>query len=73
MNMEIIIDFDAIGDSSKKDWLLHTLKLMGIGFYSAERAQTLDEYNKDLEEGEDEIEKGNSITNDQLKKDISSW
>jgi hypothetical protein len=71
--MDLIIDFDGIKDASKKDWLLRTLKLMGINFQTAEKAQTLDEYNKDLEEGEAEIEKGNFVTNEQLKKEIRSW
>ena len=71
--MELIIDFDAITDSSKRDWLLDTMKIMGIGFHTAEKPQTLAEYNKDLEEGEAEIEKGNFITNEQLKKEIKSW
>lgn len=71
--MDLIIDFDAINDSSKKDWLLRTLKLMGIGFHTAEKPQTIEEYNKDLEDGEAEIEKGNFTTNEQLKKEIKSW
>ena len=64
--MDLIIDFDGITDSSKQDWLLRTLKLMGIGYHTAERPQTLDEYNNDLESGNAEIEKGNFTTNDQL-------
>jgi hypothetical protein len=71
--MELIIDFDGINDSSKQDWLLRTLKLMGIGFHTAEKPQTLEEYNKDLEDGEAEVEKGNFVTNEQLKKEIKSW
>ncbi len=71
--MDLIIDFDNINDYSKQDWLLHTLKLMGIGYHTAEKPQTLDEYNNDLEAGNAEIEKGNFITNDQLKKEIKSW
>ncbi len=71
--MDLIIDFDNINDSSKQDWLLHTLKLMGIGYHTTEKPQTLDEYNDDLEVGNAEIEKGNFITNDQLKKEIKSW
>ena len=71
--MDLIIDFDGISDSSKQAWLLHTLELMGIGYHTAEKPQTLDEYNKDLEAGNAEIEKGNFITNDQLKKEIKSW
>jgi hypothetical protein len=71
--MDLIIDFDGIKDSSKQDWLIRTLKLMGIGYHSAEKPQTLDEYNNDLESGNAEIEKGNFVTNDQLKKDMKSW
>jgi hypothetical protein len=71
--MDLIIDFDGIHDSAKKDWLLHTLKLMGISFYTSEKPQSIEQYNKDLEEGDAEIEKGNFVTNDQLKKDIQSW
>jgi hypothetical protein len=71
--MDLIIDFDGINDSSKQDWLLRTLKLMGIGFQTAEKPQTLEEYNKDLEDGDVEIEKGNFMTNEQLKKEIKSW
>ena len=71
--MDLIIDFDAINDSSKKDWLLRTLKLMGISFHTAERPQTIEEYNRDLDDGDAEVEKGNFITNEQLKKDIKSW
>jgi hypothetical protein len=71
--MDLIIDFDGIKDSSKQDWLIRTLKLMGIGFYIAEKSQTLDEYNNDLESGNAEIEKGNFMINDQLKKETKSW
>ena len=71
--MDLIIDFDGIKDSSKQDWLIRTLKLMGIGYHTAEKPQTLEEYNNDLESGNAEIEKGNFITNDQLKKDMKSW
>ena len=71
--MKLIIDFDGINDSSKQDWLLRTLKLMGIGDYISEKPQSIDEYNNDLEAGDAEIEKGNFVTNDQLKKEIKSW
>jgi len=71
--MNLIIDFDAISDSAKKDWLLRNLKIMGIGFYTSEKPQTLDEYNNELKEGSAEIEKGNFVPNEQLKKDVMSW
>ena len=71
--MDLLIDFDGIQDPSKQDWLLRTLKLMGIGYHTAEKPQTIDEYNNDLEAGNAEIEKGNFMTNDQLKKEMKSW
>lgn len=71
--MDLIIDFDNINDFLKRDWLLRTLRLMGIDYHIAERPQTPDEYDNDLETGNKEIEKGNFITNDQLKKEIKSW
>jgi hypothetical protein len=71
--MDLVIDFDVIRDSSKQDWLLRTLKLMGIGYHTTEKPQTLDEYNNDLEAGNADIEKGNFMTNEQLKKEMKSW
>ena len=71
--MDFIIDFDSINDSFKQDWLLRTLKLMGIGFHTAEKPQSLEEYNKELEEEDAEIEEGNFVTNEQLKNEIKSW
>jgi hypothetical protein len=41
--MDLIIDLDGIKDSSKQDWLLGTLKLMGIGYHTAEKPQTVDD------------------------------
>jgi hypothetical protein len=70
--MYLIIDFNGIHDSSKQDWLLRTLKLMGIGYQTAEKPQTIDEYNNDLEAGNAEIEKGYYMTNDHLKKEMKS-
>ena len=71
--MELIIDFDNIKDSSKKEWLLRTLKLMGIDFQTAEKPQTVDEYNQDLEAGNAEVEKGDFITASDLKKEADKW
>lgn len=71
--MELIIDFDKIKDPAKKEWLLHTLKLMGIGFHASERPQTLAEYNEDLELGDAEIERGEYITSEDLKAEMRKW
>jgi hypothetical protein len=71
--MELIIDFDKITDPGKKEWLLHTLKLMGIGFQATEKPQTLKQYNNDLESGDAEIESGNFITAEDLKIEARKW
>lgn len=71
--MELIIDFDNIKDNLKKEWLLRTLKLMGIAFQTSEKPQTLDEYNQDLGAGNAEIENGDFITAADLKKEASKW
>lgn len=55
--MDLAIDIDAIKDSSKKVWLMHTLE----------------DYNNELQEEEIEIEKGNFTSNEELKKESKSW
>lgn len=76
--MELIIDFDAINDNSKRDWLIKTLKLMGIDYKTKgktqlEAPQSLEEYNKDLKNGNAEIEAGHFKSASDLKKDIGKW
>jgi hypothetical protein len=71
--MELIIDFDKIKDPGKKEWLLRTLKLIGIGFQATERPQTLAQYNDDLEAGNAEIERGDFITAEDLKIEARKW
>ncbi len=71
--MELIIEIDKIKDTSKREWLLHTLKIMGIRFHTSERAQTLEEYNKDLAEGDAEIDRGEYVTAEALKAEITTW
>lgn len=73
MFMELVIDFDSIKEPGKKEWLLSTLKLMGIGFHTTEERQTLAEYNEDLQAGLDEIERGDFITTDDLKIQANKW
>jgi len=71
--MELIIDFDNIKDPGKREWLLHTLKLMGIGFQATERTQTVEQYNDDLAAGDAEIERGDLITAADLKIEARKW
>ena len=71
--MELIIDFDNIKDPGKKEWLLNTLKLMGISYHELEKPQTLDEYNEDLLAGDAEIERGDFKTAEDLKIEARKW
>ncbi|HEY5463871.1 MAG TPA: hypothetical protein VIJ95_11495 [Hanamia sp.] len=71
--MELIIEFDNIKDTSKKKFLLETLKFLGIQFKTSEKRQTLEQYNKELEENDAEIENGKYITMEDLLKEIEQW
>jgi hypothetical protein len=71
--MELIIDFDKIKYPGKKEWLLKSLKLMGIDFQATEKPQTLTQYNKDLEKGDAEIERGDFLTAEDLKIEARKW
>jgi hypothetical protein len=71
--MELIIDFDNIKDPGKKEWLLNTLKLMGIGYQALEKPQTLEQYNEDLLAGDAEIERGDFKTAEDLKIEARKW
>ena len=70
---ELIIDFDNIKDPAKKERLLHTLKLMGIGFQATEQPQTITQYNEDIAAGDAEIERGDLITAADLKIEARKW
>lgn len=71
--MELIIDFDKIKDPTKREWLISSLKLMKIGFQTTEKPQTLVEYNKDLSQGDAEIERGEYTTAEDLKNEANKW
>ncbi len=70
--MELIINFDAIKETSKKKFLLQTLKFLGIEFKTSD-AQTGEEYNMELREADDEIENGNYTSMDDLLKEMEKW
>jgi len=71
--MELIIDFDKIKDTSKKKFLLETLRFLGVSFKATDSPQTLEEYNKELEEGDAEIDNGAYITMEHLLKETEQW
>lgn len=71
--MHLIIDIDSINDLNKKEWLMNTLQLMNIHFNTLDKRQTLEEYNLDISEAEAEIERGEYITADNLKRESRVW
>lgn len=71
--MELIINIDQIREANKREWLLYTLKIMGINFDIAESVQTLDEYNEDLMAGDLEIENGDYLSATNLRNEITGW
>ena len=71
--MQLIIDTDSIKDLSTKDWLLQTLRLMNITYDTIEKRQSIEEYNRDILEAEEDFEKGDFITAEDLKKEAISW
>lgn len=71
--MELIIDFDKINDASKKKFLLETLKFLGVQFKTSDGPQTLEEYNRELEEADAEIDRGKYISMEDLLKEMEQW
>ncbi len=71
--MQLIIGIESIKEKTKREWLLNTLRMMNIGFKTAEHSQTLEEYNLEISEGEAQIERGEFITAADLKKESTSW
>lgn len=69
---QLIINLDDQNNLSKETEILAMLKKMDIDYYTTER-QTVEEYNKELEDAEAEIEKGNFTSADDLKKEAGSW
>lgn len=71
--MELIIEFDNIEDASKRKFLLETLKFLGVQFKTCEKRQTLEQYNKELEERDAEIDNGRYTTMEDLLNEIKQW
>ncbi len=46
---------------------------MNIKYDTTERRQSLEEYNRDIEEAEEDIERGDFVTAENLKKEARSW
>lgn len=69
---QLIIDLSTEKNQSKKNQILEVLEDMGIEYQTSER-QSLEEYNNEISEAEDEIAKGEFITAENLKKEVLSW
>lgn len=71
--MKLIINLDKIDDPDKKAWLLESLKLMEIDFQPNEEAQSIEEYNADLESGNEDIEQMRFMNAEDLKSEARKW
>ncbi len=69
---QLIIDLSTEKNQSKKVQILKMLENMGIEYQTSER-QSLEEYNDEISEAEDEIARGEFITAEDLKKETRSW
>lgn len=63
-----LIFFITLLDEKQKEAVLALIK----SFIKPQR-QTIDEYNRELEEANERIENGEFITAEQLKKDAQNW
>ncbi len=73
--MKIVIDLEFI-DAGKQDWLLSTLNFASIKYEEAEDwdEQTIQQYNKDINEAIARYEAGEKTTSvEELKKEMQSW
>ncbi len=52
---------------------METLNFLGVQFKTSEKRQTIEEYNKELEDNDAEIENGNFITMEDLSKEMEKW
>jgi hypothetical protein len=69
---QLIINLETESNQVKKDEILRLLENMGIEYQTSER-QSLEEYNREIGDSEAEIERGEFITAEDLKKEASSW
>jgi hypothetical protein len=69
---QLIIDLSTEKNQSKKNQISEALEDMGIEYHTSERP-SLEEYNNEISEAEDEIAKGEFIPAENLKKEVQSW
>jgi hypothetical protein len=69
---QLIINLETENNQAKKDEVLKMLEDMGVEYQTSQR-QSLEEYNREIDEAEAEIERGEFITAEDLKKEARSW
>ena len=69
---QLIINLSTENNQSKKAEVLKMLENMGIEYHTSER-QSLEEYNDEISEAEEQIARGEFITAENLKKESRSW
>jgi hypothetical protein len=69
---QLIIDLDKENDPSKEKQVLQFLTNLGVHFHTSER-QTIEEYNAEIAESEAQIERGEFITAEDLKREAKKW
>ena len=71
--MELVVEFDKIEDATSQKFPLTTLQFLGIQFRTSEKRETPEQYNKELEERDTEINNGKYITMHDLLNEIKQW
>ncbi len=69
---QLIINLNTENNQSKKDEVVKMLENLGIEYHTSER-QSLEEYNDEINQAEEEIATGEFITAENLKKESRSW
>ncbi len=68
----LIIDLETENNQAKKNEVLKLLENMGVEYQTSER-QSIEEYNREIDDAEAEIGRGEFITAEDLKKEALSW
>jgi hypothetical protein len=69
---QLIIDLDNDTDHKKETQVLQFLSSLGCHYHTSE-TQSIEEYNQEIADAEEEIERGNFTTAEDLKKEARSW
>ncbi len=68
----LIFDLETENNQAKKNEVLKLLENMGVEYQTSER-QSIEEYNREIDDAEAEIGRGEFITAEDLKKEALSW